>query len=101
MALGYLTTSGKPGRGANYQVSLRSMANAPKPADVLALRLRTNGSIQNADYREVFGASRAEAKAALSDLVERGVLLRSGERRGTRYSAGPGLNAWSPPAKEP
>lgn len=93
--LGYLTSSQKRGRGATYKVATAAAElAAPRPAEVLALRLKTQGSIRNADYREVFGVQREHAKAALGDLVQRGVLMRSGERRGTRYSPGPELDAW-------
>jgi Fic family protein len=93
--LGLVMPSKKRGRGATYRVS-SSMQNAgrPSPQRVLALRLQTQGSLRNADYREVFGVERHAAKAELRELVRRGVLLRAGERRGTSYSRGPEFDAW-------
>ena len=93
--LGFVVPSNKPGRGSTYQVvSGRENAARPEPVQVLARRLRAQGNIQNADFREVFGVERDVAKARLQDLVARGVLIRTGERRGTRYHPGSQFDAW-------
>jgi hypothetical protein len=42
----------------------------------------------------VFGIEREAAKEELRRLVAREVLVRTGERRGTRYSRGPRFDAW-------
>lgn len=100
--LGYVTSSEKRGRGATYSVVDTDMQPAPMtPEESLALRLRSEGSIQNADYREVFKVERRAAITALAALVEQGVLVRSGERRGVRYTAGPKLDLWVSTAKRP
>lgn len=100
--LGYVTSSEKRGRGATYSVVDADMQPAPMtPEESLALRLRSEGSIQNADYREVFKVERRAAITALAALVEQGVLVRSGERRGARYTAGPELDRWVSTAKRP
>lgn len=94
--LGFLKSSNKRGRGSTYQVaSLASGAQRHEPIDVFARRLATQGSIQNADYRDVFGIERDAAKEALRQLVAREVLVRTGNRRGTRYSRGPRFDAWA------
>jgi ATP-dependent DNA helicase RecG len=100
--LGYVTSSEKRGRGATYSVVDADMQPAPMtPEEAIALRMRSQGSIQNADYREVFKVERRAAITALSELVEQGVLVRTGERRGARYTAGPELDRWVDAAKRP
>ena len=84
-------------RGLRYRVpsALRRQATPapvtpPPPQDVLASRMAALGFITNTDYREIFGVDRAGAKAALRDLVRRGVLVLEGAGRGARYTRGPG-----------
>jgi len=100
--LGLVSPVGRSGRGARYTV-LRG-ATAPRrlphtPQQVLALRMGDEGSIQNSDYRDAFGVDRHAALAALSELVAQDVLVRDGERRGTRYRPGPDWDAWANPAQ--
>jgi len=52
------------------------------------------GHIRNADYREVFGVDRTGAKSELRTLVASSVLVRTGERRGTKYLPGTGFESW-------
>jgi hypothetical protein len=93
--LGLVSPSKKRGRGASYRVTSPTPDTArPSPERVLALRLQSPGGIRNADYREIFGVERHAAKSELRELVRKGVLLRSGERRGTSYSRGAGFDAW-------
>lgn len=93
--LGFLEPSNKRGRGSTYQVSSPAIgAQKHEPVHVFARRLAIQGSIQNVDFREVFGIEREAAKDELRRLVAREVLLRTGERRGTRYSRGPQFDAW-------
>jgi ATP-dependent DNA helicase RecG len=92
--LGLITEPAKPGRAARYQV-VRGGAPVPvTPQRVLGARMAERGSIQNTDYREAFGVGRREATAALNQLVDDGVVVRVGERRGTRYQPGPRWEAW-------
>ncbi|MCA9674840.1 MAG: putative DNA binding domain-containing protein [Myxococcales bacterium] len=93
---GYLESEGAT-RGARYRVpeALRRQATpAPvpplPPREVLAKRMAAAGAITNTDYREIFGVDRAAAKAALRDLVRRGVLILEGAGRGAHYVRGPG-----------
>lgn len=80
------------GKGTHYKVPV----NPPSvTTDATALRaglsqlLDEAGFVTNAGYRKVFGVGREEAKAALTSLVERGVLVRVGEKKGARYERGP------------
>jgi predicted transcriptional regulator len=94
--LGLVTEPAKPGRAAGYHV-VRGGAAASVPLTpqrVLAARMAEGGSIQNTDYREAFGVDRREATATLNRLVNDGVVVRVGERRGTRYQPGPRWEAW-------
>ncbi len=50
--------------------------------------------IRNADYRDAHGVDRSAALQALADLARRGILVREGERRGTRYRPGPTWESW-------
>lgn len=43
------------------------------------------GGLSAGNYRTITGASLASATRDLADLVERGALIRSGERRYARY----------------
>lgn len=93
------STTGKRGKGARYAVVLRpaeggELARRVRPREVIAGRMQRQGSIQNADWREVFGVDRREALATLAELAHSGVLVREGERRGSRYRPGPGWGAW-------
>ena len=48
--------------------------------------LQRNGSISNSDYRELCPHVGAESlRLDLADLVNRGILLKIGDKRGTRY----------------
>jgi predicted HTH transcriptional regulator len=48
-------------------------------------RVKRIGWIANLEYRKITGATRKTASRDLDDLVEKGVLQRAGEKRGTRY----------------
>ena len=93
-----LVTAGGRGRGARYSVAA-GRAPRPKPPltpeRLLARRMSQRGSIQNADYRDAYGVDRRLALAALTDMVARGVLVRTGERRGSRYRPGPRWGSWA------
>lgn len=93
--LGFLESEGST-RGARYRVPMSVRQRAaptasppPAPEVLLVSRMASVGAITNSDYREIFGVDRAAAKAALRDLVRRGVLVMEGERRGARYVRGP------------
>ena len=50
------------------------------------------GQITNAVYQEITTVARKTAARDLDDLVEKGVLQRHGEKRGTHYALGDGLS---------
>ena len=56
-------------------------------ADVVA-ELAANRTLANSDVRAATGLDRAEALALLTRLVREGRLVRTGERRGVKYSRG-------------
>ena len=66
----------------------------------LAVRMGQQGSIQDADYCEIFSMNRLEASPQLAELVMRGVLIHQGERRDARYPAGPAWETWWSAARE-
>ncbi len=97
MDLGLVTASGLVGRGARYRVAQAGASPVTAkqgPREVLARRMTQKGFITNGDYREVFGLDESRAKRALARLVESGVLVSQGERRGRRYLGGAGWDAW-------
>jgi hypothetical protein len=81
--------------GKKYRV-VRSVPVEDQPSSerLLAQRLEARGYVQNADYRDAFGVDRHEALRGLGELVDRGVLVREGERRGARYIPGPHYTRW-------
>jgi ATP-dependent DNA helicase RecG len=91
VGLGIVTPAEAPGRGAVYRVA-PNLRDARVFLEDRTPRLRTfftrRPSLQNSDYRALFGVTRTLAKRELGLLVERGVLVREGERRGARYTAG-------------
>ena len=100
--LGLVTSPPKRGRGARYAVlgpTVPSALHRLTPQQVLARRMKEHGTIQNADYRDAFGADRQAALAELGTLVAAGVLVREGQRRGTRYLPGPRWERWAEPAQ--
>jgi len=86
---GLLRQHGQRG-GATYTLadSLRPPAGLRLGADDLAAmveRLADGGPISNADVRRATGVDRTESLSLLERLVREGRLIRTGERRGTRY----------------
>jgi ATP-dependent DNA helicase RecG len=86
---GFLQQHGQRG-GATYTLAgaLRPPAGlrlGPEELASLVERLADEGSIQNADVRRATGLDRVESLAVLDRLVGEGRLIRSGQRRGTRY----------------
>jgi ATP-dependent DNA helicase RecG len=86
---GFLEQRGQRG-GASYRLagSLRPPAGLrlnPDELEQVVERLATGGPISNSDVREATGLDRAEALALLDRMVRSRRLLRTGERRGTRY----------------
>ena len=86
---GLLEQRGERG-GATYHLSgsLRPPAGLRLGAHELAdlvEELADHGPISNSSVREATGLGRAEALAILEGLVAKGRLVRTGERRGTRY----------------
>lgn len=92
---GIITPAEAGGRGAVYRVApnLRE-ARGVLEGRLSALRdfLSSHPYLRNADYRNLFEATRARAKRELGSLVEKGLLVMEGERRGARYVAGPALS---------
>jgi len=94
--LGVVLPAEAPGRGALYHVSPDlSEARAFLQGRVPKIRqfLRAHSSLKNADYRDLFAVTRAQAVRELRRLVELGYLRLEGVRRGARYLAGPVLGA--------
>lgn len=88
---GFLRQHGERG-GASYD--LHGSLNPPaglrlSAADLreLVLAMAALGPISNASVRERTGLDRAGALRVLDQLVEHGDLIRTGERRGTKYVA--------------
>ena len=84
------------GAGTRYRVvtgALTHLATTPRPIELFVKRMESAGFVTNADYREVFGVERYEAKLALARWTTASILLREGERRAARYRAGPN---WPP-----
>jgi predicted HTH transcriptional regulator len=80
------------GKGTHYKVPVKPappVATANVPVGKLAQLIAEDGFVTNASYRKAFNVEREEAKTALAQLVERGVLVRVGERKGARYERGP------------
>lgn len=86
---GLLRQHGQRG-GATYSLAgdLRPPAGlrlGPEELATLVEGLADGGAIQNADVRRATGLDRVESLAVLDRLVGEGRLVRSGQRRGTRY----------------
>ncbi|MFN3429913.1 MAG: SNF2-related protein, partial [Candidatus Sericytochromatia bacterium] len=60
----------------------------------LAGLMQSSGFIRSADVQAVYGIDGGMATRMLNRLVEAGVLLKEGERRGTRYRPGTGWQGW-------
>ena len=87
---GFLEQHGQRG-GASYRLSgsLRPPAGLRLSPDELAdmvSELTEEGTITNSDVRAATGLDRAEALALLNRLVREGRIVRTGERRGAKYS---------------
>ncbi len=86
---GFLEQHGQRG-GATYRLSGNLHAPAglllspDELADLIA-DLAAEGPITNADVRSATGLDRVETLAVLERLVNSGRLVRTGQRRGTRY----------------
>ncbi len=97
VGLGLLSQGGRRGRGARYRVvegGSPGVRPPLTPRQVLTARMFQQRYIKNADYRDIMGVGRAEATRALRGLCGEGVLVREGEKRGTRYRAGPAWADW-------
>ena len=84
------------GKGTHYKVPVRPfppIAETGASAGTLARLMADDGFVTNASCRQAFGVEREEARTALAQLVERGVLVLVGERKGARYERGPN---WPP-----
>jgi ATP-dependent DNA helicase RecG len=86
---GFLSQAGTRG-GTQYLLSgdLQPPGGLGLGADELrrlVLAMAEEGPVKNADLQQRLGLSRDEALAILRSLTESGEIVRSGERRGTRY----------------
>lgn len=94
VASGLVMAADRTGRGALYRLCPDLIDRRTWVRD-RAVLLREyfvdHAHLANATYRELFGVPRSVAVSELRRLTETGVLLREGERRGTRYRPGPGL----------
>ncbi|MBI5627308.1 MAG: GntR family transcriptional regulator, partial [Candidatus Rokubacteria bacterium] len=78
-------------RGREYVVRRLEVPTAPTVGDAMAqlvARMDEVGHVTNADYRDIFGVGRMQARKALARLVADGVLEMRGERRGAHYVPG-------------
>jgi ATP-dependent DNA helicase RecG len=98
VALGHLVAQGA-GAGTRYRVqrSVPAAAVDQGPLALLIDRMATAGALRNADYRAAVGVDERAARLAFAAWARAGVVIRSGEKRGTRYAPGP---QW-PPADLP
>lgn len=86
---GFLEQAGTRG-GTSYVLSQDvaappSFRLTPRDLSRLVVDLASRGEISNADVREATGLGRTEALRLLSALVSGGELVKTGQRRGTRY----------------
>ncbi len=91
---GVVSPPDRSGPGASYHISpdlysARGWLEARLPQ--LRAFLGGHEFVKNADYREMFGVSRYTAVRELQRLVEEGFLELVGEKRGSRYLAGPSM----------
>lgn len=59
------------------------------------LLMRSGATVSNSDYRHRFGVDSTTARRELMELVDRGIVARSGLKRGTRYALATRENASS------
>lgn len=90
--VGFLTQIGERG-GARYVLNDRVSAPpalrlSPRALRDLVARMAEDGPIANADVRRATGLDRGEALRVLDALVDDGLLVRVGSRRGARYVPG-------------
>ncbi|MDC4233918.1 putative DNA binding domain-containing protein [Actinomyces sp. B33] len=69
-------------------VKTTGLSRAQKEA---LLRMRAVGPLSNGDYRSFAGVDSTTARSDLKDLVARGLAVRMGNRRGTRYGLSPSV----------
>ena len=84
------------GRGAIYRLlpdlqKTRAWLEARSPK--LRDHFKTNTSLTNSQYRAIFGLTRYVAARELRVLTQQGFLQKVGERRWTRYLAGPAIRS--------
>ena len=89
--LGLLRQHGERG-AARYELVERLRPPAayrlsPGEIEDLVVEMAMHRSISNSEVRAVTGLSRQSVTGLLSYLVESGRIIRTGERRGTRYTA--------------
>ena len=82
------------GAAARAARGRRRRAEEPLDLRVPALRdhFREVLSVTNASYRRLFAVEPLTATRELGELTARGLLVKLGTKRGTRYQPGPGLS---------
>ncbi len=92
---GLVQAADRAGRGAQYRLSPalldRRVWLSERLPRVEAF-FAEHDALTNTAYRELFSVPRHVAQDELSRLTESGILIRQGERRGTKYVPGPGLS---------
>lgn len=89
--LGYLQQSGERG-GASYLLAKElgppaGIQLSATELEALVVALATDGRVTNEQVRSRTGLDRGQVLALLSRLVEKGRIMKHGERRGTYYTA--------------
>jgi len=88
--------TGGRGRGARYRRAADAgRVGTPKGRAALVGRMRREGRLRNADFRECLALSRTASKREAARLVASGVLLAAGAGRGAHYVPGPGWEGWT------
>ena len=89
VALGHLTAEGS-GAGTRYRVNRRLPPASVEqgPLALLIDRMRAAGFLRNSDYRAAVGVDERAARLAFAAWARVGVVVRTGEKRGTRYAPG-------------
>ena len=94
IAMGFLISSGAPGRGAVYYPSpnlLHARTWLESRIPKLRIYLMAHEEIDNLEYRRLFELTRYSAVRELKRLVDEGYLILIGAGRGAHYRVGPVL----------
>jgi ATP-dependent DNA helicase RecG len=96
---GLVSPTAERGPAARYVVpeAIEDRAAAPQDPWIrrLVVKMKGQGFLTNTSFRDATGVDRRSALSALAGLVDEDVLVREGERRGTRYLPGHRWDEWS------